>query len=608
MHPAVRLADPDAKCPICFMDLIPVPDDAAGDDNARRIVLRDAIGDGSAIETVEVARFFPTATVRLYGKISYDETFVARLSAYFPSRIDRLFVNYRGVPVNKGDHLAEVYSPELLAAFEELRQSSTAANATGDRSQLVRQMTRDILDASRDKLRLFGMTDDQIAAVEDGSFNSDRLTIYAPIGGVVTHLAVREGDYVQIGNPIATVADLTRLWLDLEVYESQLPMIRWGQQVSFTVESHPGEVFAGQVSFIEPMIDDRTRTAAVRVAVDNTDRRLKPGMFASAIIRPKVGASGAVVGDELVGRWISPMHPSVVKDEPGECDICGMDLLPAEALGIISNPEQETPLVVPHTAVLFTGTRSVVYIEVANEDKTIYEGREVVLGSRAGDFYIVKSGLEEGDMVVVHGAFRIDSAMQISAKPSMMSPKGGPSGSVHAGHGGMQQANEMSNDIPESFIQSLSPIYETYLAAQEALANDDFQTFTEANTKLIEAVGLVKETGLSSDSVSGWREASVLLRPAPWATNIVQARANFEQMSEGIIQLQRHFGHVGDEPLSIAFCPMALDNKGADWLQRGEQVNNPYFGASMLRCGSVLETFQPMGEMNSDEHKDHNND
>ena len=344
MHPSVRLPDPDAKCPICFMDLIPVAEDG-GEGSELRVTMSESAAALSEIETAPVGRFFPTAEVRLYGKVTYDETSVARLTAYFPGRIERLFVNYLGVPVARNDHLAEVYSPDLIAAFEEFRQAKAASENSTATSDLVRSATRDTLSAAREKLRLFGINPEQIAAVEDGSFDADRLTIFAPIGGVVTHLTVREGDYVQTGTPIATVADLSRLWLDMEAYESQLPMLRWGQRVSFTVEAHPGEVFEGQISFIEPLIDERMRTAAVRVAVDNTDRRLKPGMFASAVVRPRVAAGGAVVSDELAGRWVCPMHPTVVRDAPGACDICGMDLVSAESLGVVGDPASvEKPL------------------------------------------------------------------------------------------------------------------------------------------------------------------------------------------------------------------------------------------------------------------------
>ena len=598
MHPSVRLLDPKAKCPICFMDLIPVAADE-GEGNELRVTMSEAAAALSRIETAPVARFFPTAEVRLFGKLTYDETSVARLTAYFPGRIERLFVNYIGVPVGRGDHMAEIYSPELLAAFEELRQASRASDTSSGMSDLVRTATRDTLTATREKLRLFGLTPEQIGAVEDGSFNADRLAIYAPMGGVVTHLAVREGDYVQTGAPIATVANLSRLWLDMEAYESQLSLLRWGQAVTFKVEAHPGEVFEGRISFIEPMVDERTRTAAVRVAVDNPDRRLKPGMFASAVVRTRVARTGAIVNDELAGRWISPMHPTIVKDGPGQCDICGMDLVTAESLGVVGDPSSvEEPLVIPRSAVLFTGTRSVVYIEVPDTERPTYEGRSVVLGPRAGDFYIVREGLTRGERVVVNGAFRIDSAMQIAAKPSMMTPAGGGGGDPHAGHGTMAGGAMPSMpervSVPDSFVFALKPVYSAYLDAQEALAADDMGGFSQAAGDLRTALGFVEEAGLVGEPLGVWRRAAAQLRVEPGMTDIERARARFEGMSEAIISLQRRFGHRGSEAWHLAHCPMAFDNKGAVWLQRGEQINNPYFGASMLRCGDIRESFEPL--------------
>jgi len=604
MHPSVRLPDPDAKCPICFMELIPVTD-GGGEENALRVTMNEAAAATSRIETARVARLFPTAVVRLFGKVSYDETSVARLTAYFPARIERLFVNYVGVPVSEGDHIAEVYSPSLLAAFEELRQSSKASDDASAMSDIVRDATRGTLTAARDKLRLYGLTDGQIAAIERGENLADALTVYAPIGGIVTHLAVREGDYVNEGAPVATVADLSRLWLDLEAYESQLSMLRWGQRVSFTTESHPGEVFEGQVSFIEPMIDERTRTAVVRVAVDNSDGRLKPGMFASAVVRPRMVENGAVVSDELAGRWVSPMHPTIVKDGPGACDVCGMDLVPAESLGVVGDPSQaREPLVIPRSAVLFTGKRSIVYIAIPDAEQPTYEGREVLLGPRAGDFYLVREGLRENERVVVNGAFRIDSAMQIAAKPSMMMPSGDTDNTPRSAHGSMQTGARRTV-VPDSFIFALKPVYAAYLDAQEALAADDLGRFIQATDDLNTAIGFVQEAGLVGESLGAWRRAAATLRGGGAATTIERARERFERLSQAIISLQERFGHHGGETWRVAYCPMAFENTGAEWLQRGAQVNNPYFGASMLRCGEIRREFPPLNAEPSATHTGH---
>lgn len=602
MHPTVRLPDAKAKCPICFMDLIPVSADSGGAGGERRIALSEAAVKLSQIETAQVGRFFPRSAVRLFGRVTYDETSVARLTAYFPGRLERLFVNYIGVSVSKGDHLAEIYSPELLTALEELRQSRDAIESSSGATDLMRKTTQSTLEAARDKLRLYGLTAEQIAEIERGEFQGDRLTIYVPIGGVVTHLAAREGDYLDTGDPIATVANLSRLWVDLEAYESQLPLLRWGQEVTFTVESHPGEKFDGRIAFIEPLVDEKTRTAAVRVAVDNSNGQLKPGMFATAVARPRIAAEGVVVSDELAGRWVSPMHPTIVKDEPGTCDICGMDLVSAESLGVVGDPALvEPPLVIPRTAVLFTGVRSVVYVQVPNEERPTYEGREVLLGPRAGDFYTVRSGVSEGEEVVVNGAFRVDSAMQIMAKPSMMMPQGGGGGTGHQ-HGSQPMGREQAQTtLPESFIFSLKPVYAAYLDAQEALAADDLSTFIQATEDLRTGLGFVEEIGLVGEPLGAWRRAAAKLRFERPVTTLTDARSRFERMSASVIALQRSFGHRGSDTWSVGYCPMAFDNKGAEWLQRGSEINNPYFGASMLRCGEVRDEFPPLGQAENPE-------
>ncbi len=593
MHPSVRLSDGDAKCPICFMDLIPVA--TGSQDGGDRLTLSESAIALSRIETMEVGRFFPSAEVRLYGKLGYDETSVARISAYFPGRIDRLFVNYVGVSVNEGDHLAEMYSPELLAAFEELRQAKNSLEQSANASDFMRDTSRQIMDASREKLRLFGISQEQISRVETGDFDSDQLTMYSPISGVVTRLGAREGDYLETGDQIATVADLSRLWLDLEAYESQLPMLRWGLPVTFTVEAHPGEVFDGRISFIEPMVDDRTRTAAVRVAVDNTDGRLKPGMFATAVARPKIAADGVVVPDDLAGKWVSPMHPTIVKDDPGLCDVCGMDMVSVESLGIVGDPALVAmPLVVPRSAVLFTGTRSLVYVRVADEEEPTYEGRVVHLGPLAGDFYTVRSGIGEGEDVVVHGAFRVDSAMQLLARPSMMMPDGGRSGAGH-NHGGDaadMPAMDMESAVPDSFMEGLVPVYSAYLDAQEQLADDDLGGFLGAVVELNKSTELVNTSGLFGESLGLWNRSSKQLSVSLDGADIEDARKRFETMTAGVMALQQRFGNPSGETLHVAFCPMAFDFKGAKWIQRGTEINNPYFGDAMLRCGDIQETLE----------------
>ena len=440
MHPQIRQPKP-GLCPICGMKLIPLAQEDQGE-TLRTFTTSEAAKALMDVETSPVERRFVTAEVRMVGKVDYDETRLAYITAWVPGRLDRLFVDYTGVPVKKGDHLVDLYSPELLSAQEELLQALEAVkNLERSGIGIVREMTAATVDAVREKLRLWGLTPEQIAQIEKRGKASDHVTIYAPIGGIVVHKNALEGMYVNTGTRIYTIADLTQVWVKLDAYESDLSWIRYGQKVEFATVAYPGETFTGTISFLDPILDEKTRTVKVRVNAPNPDGKLKPGMFIKAVVRANVAAGGRVMDPDLAGKWICPMHPDVIKTEAGACDICEMPLVRTESLGYVSvDPtEADKPLVIPVTAALVTGTRAVVYVEVPDAEKPTYEGREIVLGPRAGDFYLVRSGLAEGERVVTRGNFKIDSALQIQAKPSMMNPEGGAPAPVHE-HGGAAPA------------------------------------------------------------------------------------------------------------------------------------------------------------------------
>jgi Cu(I)/Ag(I) efflux system membrane fusion protein len=420
MHPQIQL--PKAgKCPICFMDLIPLESED-GEAGEREISISPYTAKLMELETTEVVRQFVSAEVRMVGKVDYDETRVSYISAWVPGRIDRLFVDSTGIPVKQGEHLAELYSPELLTAQEELLQAvRTLDNLKNSQSSMLLETAGQTIDAVREKLRLWGFSAKQIAEIEKRGTPSDHMTIYSPASGIVIHKNAQEGMYVQTGTRIYTIADLSKVWIQLDAYESDLNGLRYGGQVEFSTETYPGKIFKGTISFIDPIINPATRTAKVRVIVENPQQTLKPGMFVRAVARPIVAEDGRVMNPGFAGKWISPMHPEIIKDESGSCDVCGMPLVTAESLGYVTEQPENAPLVIPASAPLKTGKRAVVYIELPNKEHPTYEGREVRLGARLGNFYVVESGLEEGERVVTHGAFKLDAELQIHAKPSMMS-------------------------------------------------------------------------------------------------------------------------------------------------------------------------------------------
>jgi Cu(I)/Ag(I) efflux system membrane fusion protein len=319
-----------------------------------------------------------------------------------------------------------LYSPELLSSQAELIQALKAVqNLRPQTSELIKRSTEATLEAARGKLRLLGLRKEQIEDIEKADRPTEHITIYSPISGIVIDKHAAEGTYVKTGTKIYTVADLSHLWVKLDTYESDLSWIRYGQEVEFATEAYPGEVFKGRISFIAPVLDPRTRTVKLRVNVPNPQGKLKPDMFVRAIVRSGIAQSGKVMEPDMAGKWICPMHPSVVKDTASQCDICGMDLVTTESLGYVKAelPEQ-APLVIPASVPLITGKRAVVYVQLPDPNKPVFEGREVVLGPRAGDYYLVEEGLVEGDIVVTKGNFKIDSSLQIQAKPSMMQKEG----------------------------------------------------------------------------------------------------------------------------------------------------------------------------------------
>ncbi|MHC4386066.1 MAG: efflux RND transporter periplasmic adaptor subunit [Planctomycetota bacterium] len=424
MHPQIQQPKP-GKCPICFMDLIPVGgDEHSGHTSERQITFSPESLKLMEIETVPVERKFVEAEIRMVGKIDFDETRVQGVTAWVPGRIDRMYVDFTGTRVIKGDHMFDLYSPDLISAQAEFLEAIKAAEKLTDESSgMVRRSTEANLEASKEKLRLLGLADAQIQDIQQADRATDHITINAPHDGVVIEKHVSEGAYVKTGTAIYTIADLSHLWVQLDAYESDMMWVRFGQNVEFTTEAYPGQVFKERITFISPTLDAATRTIKLRVNADNSDGTLKPGMFVRGTVRSKVASRGLVADPDIAGKWICPMHPSVIKEQQGQCDICQMDLVKTDSLGYTEAVSQQAPLVIPATAPLITGKRAIVYVQLPNTEKPTFQGRQVVLGPRAGGYYLVEKGLAEGEQVVIQGNFKIDSALQIQAKPSMMSPQ-----------------------------------------------------------------------------------------------------------------------------------------------------------------------------------------
>ncbi len=549
MHPQIKLPKP-GLCPLCNMQLIPLEtqdEDAGG---LRELTISENAKKLMEIQTVPVERKFVEAEVRMVGKIDFDETRLKYITAWIPGRLDRLFVDYTGVPVKKGDHMVYLYSPELLSAQEELLQSLEAVKSLEKSDiSILRETSEATVVAVREKLRLWGLKPEQIAEIERRGTTSDHMTIYAPSGGIVVHKNAQEGMYVKTGTKIYTIADLSQVWVRLDAYESDLMWLRYGQKIEFTTEAYPGERFTGTIAFIDPILTQTTRTVKVRINVSNPEMRLKPGMFVRAVAKAKIATGAKVMDAALAGKWICPMHPDVVKEIAGKCDICEMPLVRTESLGYLglAPGKADKPLVIPASAALVTGTRAIVYVELPDTEKPTFEGREIVLGPRAGDYYLVRHGLSEGEHVVVKGSFKIDAELQIQAKPSMMTPEGGGGG-------------EMEMTLPAVVRAQLHGVLIAGEKIGRAIEARDLETVLSAFENLQRKIGDVDGQKLQGHPKMLWKEYSMLLTndaiEGKEAKDMKTAERVAEVMNEHLAAMKSKLAlEPGHAPASSAINP-----------------------------------------------------
>jgi membrane fusion protein, copper/silver efflux system len=443
MHPQVVRAEP-GNCPICGMPLskrkkgekTQLPEGVT----ARVQFSPYRIAQGG-IRTSPVEWRPLEREIETVGFVDYDERKLARITARFAGRVESLAVDFTGTSVERGAPLATLYSPEVFAAQESFLSATRglhdAESAAGPDAKAVAR-DRSLADAARSRLALWGMTPEQIDAIEKRGKASPTVEVLAPLSGVVTKKAVVAGDYVAEGAALFDVADLSTVWVKARVYEDDLGMVAVGRKVVATASAYAGETFEGAVVFVDPFLDRATRTADLRIDLPNPDGRLKPGMYVNATVHvpfAEVEPYKSMPRPAADGRtrviWTCPMHPEIVRDGPGKCPICEMNLEKKEVPAVGPNDV----LVVPETAVVDTGKRKVVYVESAPR---VFDAHEVVLGPRAGVFYPVVRGVDAGMRVATAGSFLIDAETRLNpaAAGTYFGASGTPEGASPPGHEG----------------------------------------------------------------------------------------------------------------------------------------------------------------------------
>lgn len=425
----------------------------------------------------------------------------------------------RGQTVQKGQKLASLYSPELLTAQRELLEALK-----------IKQMNPQFYQAAREKLQLWKLTDAQIDQIEQSKQLITSFEILADVGGVVTNRLVSEGDYVGTGAPLFEVANLGSVWVVLDAYESDMPWIKVGAKVQFTVPSLPGENFSATVEFVDPLLNAATRSVAVRASTTNRGGMLKPEMFVDARLKAKINYSG------------------------------------------------KQALALPKTAVLWTGKRSVVYVKAPDAAQPTFERREVVLGPRLDEFYLIEKGLQANEEVVVNGVFAVDGSAQLSGNYSMMAPP----------------ANQ-ALEVPQAFQQQLSKAAKQYLLLKDAFVASDAKAAQQQAAELLKSLQGIEQKQLGNNALDRWKTLYPAINQATsaigQATDLAVQRQGFSVLSDHLLEAMELFG----TDMGVAykqFCPMVFGNKGGYWLSDSKEIRNPYFGDQMLNCGEVKKTYQ----------------
>lgn len=525
MHPQIDESEA-GQCPICGMDLIPKntvqsDEEIIGEDE---ILMTQSAIKLADIQTYTVEKGIPKKNVYLLGKAQADERKIAELTARFSGRIEKLYVNFTGQNVKKGQRLATIYSPELVIAQKELTEAMAFKNSNPS-----------FYTAARNKLKLWDLSDKQINDIEKRGKPKLYFDILSPISGTVTVRHVALGDYIKEGNALFQVVDLTKIWVLFDAYESDLPWLKTGDNVNFVFQSLPGKKFNAKITFIDPFIEAQTRVAKVRVEIKNPKFKIKPEMFADGIVQSEISG-------------------------------------------------ESNDILIPKSAVLWTGKRSVVYVKVPNRKNMSFKMRMVNLGPEAGNFYVVNSGLKEGELIAVNGVFKIDAAAQLAGIPSMMNPG--------------EDTNNKNNyriNTPKKFVVQVNSLLSSYLKMKDNFFAADREKASTQAENILKNLTKVDMELLKGDAHMYWMKQAKIIKQNTKtiveAKNIDTQRKAFKPLSQAMIDVFKSFG-LENETVYIQFCPMFDNNQGGFWLSTQKQIANPYFGNLMPTCGSTKDSIQ----------------
>lgn len=517
MHPQIRSNEP-GSCPICGMDLIPVDQDQ-GEVNALAVSMSPTAMQLANVTTEIVGKIIPIKTLRLNGKVHQDERLVYSQSSHIEGRIEKLMVNFTGQYVTKDEPLAYIYSPDLVTTQEELFETVK-----------IKKSQPALYQAARVKLKNWKLTDKGIDNIINGGKPIEKFPINADISGYVTEKKVSQGEYVMRGQSIYELTNLSKLWILFDIYESDMVWVKKGNLITFSVSSLPGKGYEGRIAYIDPMIDPKTRIIRARLEIVNKDLNLKPGMLVTGTLEARL-------------------------------------------------PIQSEVVVVPKSAVMWTGVRSLVYVKEPTNKGVSFLMKKVTLGPALGNSYIIEEGLEKGEEIAINGTFSIDAAAQLAGKPSMMN-KNDDLMNQYADEPMLKEAKE-----------TLAHLLLNYFDIKNNLVNGNFKQAVEGINIMkstLNKIDLHESQHINQSTHQHINHVKEATHQASHFQSIRELRLVFQSMSSAIIGLAKFINPMGEE-IYVHHCPMVNNNKGANWLSLSREIRNPYFGDQMLTCGSIKE-------------------
>lgn len=517
MHPNV-VKNENGVCPVCGMDLVKI-DVSTTAEIKNQFEMSERAMALANVQTNIIGKKSINKQVILSGEIKSNKKTDATQTTMFDGRLDKLDVNYIGEYVTKGQRIGTIYSPELYLAQDKLLTSSS-----------YKDTHEKLYAAARNTLGLWKMTDTQIDDLIKSGKPLVNFPLVADVSGTVVEILASEGSFFKQGDPLFKVSQLQSVWAIFQAYESQLIRLEIGQEIVISSEVYKGKPISAKISFIEPILDGDKRIVSVRADIDNKNGSWKPGMFITGMVK-------------------------------------------------IENYD-ESLIMVPKSAVLWTGEHSVVY-KKPNSLKSVFEMCQIHLGESVGDYYVVVNGLNIGDEIVTNGAFTIDAAAQIFGNVSMMY-----SANVDSEFSFSKQ--EIVTDISLELNEKLKGLITLYLDLKNELVESNFENTEDYAMQLSSKLNVLDVDSLSDEMRLNIEDAKITATRIKSKGSLDGKRIEFKSLSKNFIFFATQI-KGNKNPIYIQHCPMADNNIGADWLSLEKSIRNPYFGDSMLTCGKTVK-------------------